>query len=63
MKPVERDDIDEDIISENIEGESGTISNRSNNADSSIDEEIIVSASGKGEQSGESSSKENVKPF
>ena len=41
---------EEAIISENIEGEDGSknISNRSNNADSSIDEDIILSASGKG---------------
>ena len=51
VKPAHhRDEIEEDIISENIEGEDGskTISNRSNNADSSIDEDIILSASGKG---------------
>lgn len=51
VKPAHHpDEIEEDIISENIEGEDGskTISNRSNNADSSIDEDIILSASGKG---------------
>jgi len=60
-----QDQIEEDIISENIEGESGTksLSNRSNAGDSSIEEEIIVSGSGKGAQSSEGSSKENVKPF